>query len=32
VAGKNSADVLESWGIASERVEAFLSAGAIAQA
>jgi len=32
VAGRNSADVLESWGIASERVKAFLSAGAVAQA
>jgi len=31
IAGKHSNDVLESWGIAADRREAFLKAGAVAQ-
>jgi alpha-methylacyl-CoA racemase len=31
MAGKHSLDVLESWGIAADRREAFLKAGAVAQ-
>jgi len=32
VAGKNSGDVLQSWGVDAERVKGFLAAGAVAQA
>jgi alpha-methylacyl-CoA racemase len=31
IAGKHSNDVLESWGIAADRRDAFLKAGAVAQ-